>query len=236
MTKEEYDILLSSNYWIGYSHKLIKERNYTCEDCGAHYPGKRDMFEVHHLVYRDIKPWLYEPEEVLVLCKACYAKRHGIVLNTGDTKRVEPKKQEGSYCKSYQQQKEDDASKDISVLDFRHPVWKSPNMKKFLVLLAIVLLFCGYKIFRHSSPQQPDKQEIAAPQTEEMTPIKEEVNTPVQEEKSKEDSILEKEKNRRKFWEDRARQEGVSTDGSIQDIKDRIHRKFMEERKRKLLE
>ena len=81
MTKEEYESLLQSDYWKGYSYSLIKERNFTCEDCGRCYPNKRNMLHVHHLVYRDANPWSYKPEEVIVLCKECHQKRHGIYQN-----------------------------------------------------------------------------------------------------------------------------------------------------------
>lgn len=78
MTKEEYHRLLQSDYWKGYSYSIIKERNFTCEDCGAQFPGERNKLQVHHLVYRDIMPWSYKPEELLVLCESCHKKRHGI--------------------------------------------------------------------------------------------------------------------------------------------------------------
>ena len=78
MTKEEYNNLLQSDYWRGYSYSIIKERNFTCQDCGRKYPNMRNMLQVHHLVYRDVNPWSYKPEEVIVLCKECHQKRHGI--------------------------------------------------------------------------------------------------------------------------------------------------------------
>lgn len=78
MTKQEYKDLLESDYWKGFSFSIIKERNFTCEDCGAYYPGERNKLQVHHLVYRDINPWSYAPEEMVVLCRECHEKRHGI--------------------------------------------------------------------------------------------------------------------------------------------------------------
>ena len=41
MTKEEYNNLLQSDYWRGYSYSIIKERNFTCQDCGRKYPNMR---------------------------------------------------------------------------------------------------------------------------------------------------------------------------------------------------
>ena len=78
MTKEEYEKLLQSDYWKGFSYSLIKERNFTCEDCGRRFYNQRNKLQVHHLVYRDINPWSYKPEEMVVLCEECHKKRHGI--------------------------------------------------------------------------------------------------------------------------------------------------------------
>ena len=82
MTKEEYERLLKSDYWKGYSYSLIKERNFTCEDCGRRFYGERNKLQVHHLVYRDVNPWSYSPDEVVVLCEDCHKKRHGIATET----------------------------------------------------------------------------------------------------------------------------------------------------------
>ena len=91
MTREEYERLLKSDYWKGYSYSLIKERNFTCEDCGRRFPNERNKLQVHHLVYRDVNPWSYRPDEVVVLCEECHRKRHGIKeepsQNTNDTWR-----------------------------------------------------------------------------------------------------------------------------------------------------
>ena len=78
MTREEYEKLIKSDYWKGYSYSLIKERNFTCEDCGRQFPNERNKLQVHHLVYRDVNPWSYRPDEVVVLCEECHRKRHGI--------------------------------------------------------------------------------------------------------------------------------------------------------------
>lgn len=82
MTKEEYQNLLQSDYWKGYSYSLIKERNFTCEDCGKMFYNERHKLQVHHLVYRDVNPWSYSPDEVVVLCENCHKKRHGITIET----------------------------------------------------------------------------------------------------------------------------------------------------------
>jgi predicted mannosyl-3-phosphoglycerate phosphatase (HAD superfamily) len=81
MTREEYERLLQSDYWKGYSYSLIKERNFTCEECGRRFENERNKLQVHHLVYRDVNPWSYKPEELIVLCEECHKKRHGIMTN-----------------------------------------------------------------------------------------------------------------------------------------------------------
>lgn len=80
MTKEEYEKLLRSDYWKGFSYSIIKERNFTCEDCGKRFYNQRNKLQVHHLVYRDINPWSYKPEEMLVLCEDCHKKRHNLYV------------------------------------------------------------------------------------------------------------------------------------------------------------
>ena len=102
MTKEEYEKLLQSDYWKGFSYSLIKERNFTCEDCGRKFLNQRNKLQVHHLVYRDINPWSYKPEEMVVLCEECHKKRHGFLhedpqkVNTTQTQDTF-----GDYTKTY---------------------------------------------------------------------------------------------------------------------------------------
>ena len=102
MTKEEYEKLLQTDYWKGYSYSLIKERNFTCEDCGRSFFNERNKLQVHHLVYRDTNPWSYKPEELVVLCEDCHKKRHGIYVEPEPdhvtTNKNEPS---GGYSKSY---------------------------------------------------------------------------------------------------------------------------------------
>ena len=85
MTKEEYERLLKSDYWKGYSYSLIKERDFTCEDCGRRFYNERNKLQVHHLVYRDVNPWSYNPDEVVVLCEECHKKRHGLAFEPEQT-------------------------------------------------------------------------------------------------------------------------------------------------------
>ena len=80
MTKKEYRDLLKSDYWKGYSYSLIKERNFTCQDCGRQFINQRNKLQVHHLKYRDAKPWSYNPNELVVLCEDCHKKAHNEVV------------------------------------------------------------------------------------------------------------------------------------------------------------
>lgn len=100
MTKEEYERLLKSDYWKGYSYSLIKERNFTCEDCGRSFYNERNKLQVHHLVYRDVNPWSYRPEEVIVLCEDCHKKRHGIPTESAES-TLYSQKPWGEYNKNY---------------------------------------------------------------------------------------------------------------------------------------
>ena len=85
MTKEEYDSLLKTDYWKGYSYSLIKERGFRCQDCGRVFYNQRHKLQVHHLVYRNTYPWSYNPEEMVVLCEECHKRRHGIRTWTNDS-------------------------------------------------------------------------------------------------------------------------------------------------------
>ena len=147
MTKEEYQRLLQSDYWKGFSYSIIKERNFTCEDCGAQFPGERNKLQVHHLVYRDINPWSYAPEEMLVLCRKCHAKRHGINLNeeqNNSSTHDNTEYSSNSYYATNEQnehyQKEYSSNDDFS----RQPISYGKIIKKILIGAAIlfVLIIC----------------------------------------------------------------------------------------------
>ena len=100
MNREEYERLLQSDYWKGYSYSLIKERNFTCQDCGRRFENERNKLQVHHLVYRDTNPWSYKPEELIVLCEECHKKRHGIIIDSEpayDSTDTEKYRQQTNY-------------------------------------------------------------------------------------------------------------------------------------------
>lgn len=115
MTKEEYRKLLNSEYWKGFSYSLIKERNFTCEDCGRQFINERNKLQVHHLVYRDVNPWSYKPEEMVVLCKECHEKRHGIYKpqqNVASSSRTSAS-DNGGYTKTYTSYREPEKASDV---------------------------------------------------------------------------------------------------------------------------
>lgn len=149
MTKEEYEKLLQSDYWKGYSYSLIKERNFTCEDCGRSFPNMRHMLQVHHLVYRDANPWSYNPEELIVLCKECHEKRHGIYHDeevVPEEEITNEKIDEQPYTNTYTEE-----------LSKRYAYDNSPRKKrnwfKFAVL-AYVILYLLYLVMKDDSSEQ----------------------------------------------------------------------------------
>lgn len=139
MTKEEYERLLQSDYWKGYSYSLIKERNFTCEDCGRSFPNERNKLQVHHVVYRDIYPWSYKPEEVVVLCKECHQRRHGIIPENEPADELLPPNAD-NYTRSYSSEynvSERNVRKNTS----RNPVFypkKKRRRRAFLVFACIL--------------------------------------------------------------------------------------------------
>ena len=141
MTREEYERLLKSDYWKGYSYSIIKERNFTCEDCGRRFPNERNKLQVHHLVYRDVRPWSYRPEELIVLCEDCHKRRHGIVSQPPPT----PQEPSGNYTKSYSYSHEGYDKGGGVFGDFHmpsfYPVWRFVKRHKKLVFWSTAVLF-----------------------------------------------------------------------------------------------
>ena len=149
MTKEEYEKLLQSDYWKGYSYSLIKERNFTCEDCGRSFPNMRHMLQVHHLVYRYANPWSYNPEELIVLCKECHQKRHGIYPEeevVPEEETSDEKIDEQPYTNTYTEE-----------LSKRYAYDNSPRKKRNwfkYAVLAYVILYLLYLVMKDDSSEQ----------------------------------------------------------------------------------
>ncbi len=138
MTREEYEKLLQSDYWKGYSYSLIKERNFTCEDCGRSFVNERNKLQVHHLVYRDVNPWSYNPDEVVVLCKECHQKRHGVFsAPTNDNSSV--------YTRNYTSTVNCNTNSSyypytVRKQSFEVPIKKKTNWKKRLLIASAVFV------------------------------------------------------------------------------------------------
>ena len=171
MTKEEYERLLKSDYWKGYSYSLIKERNFTCEDCGRSFYGERNKLQVHHLVYRDVNPWSYRPNEVIVLCEDCHKKRHGIASETGIGQKSYTKSPFGAYGKNYSFSTDSKAERPFSSIrtsplntDNRSPYDIEPepsrDIKFKYILYGLLLFLCimiGRGVFFKQYPSSPQK-------------------------------------------------------------------------------
>ena len=185
MTKEEYEKLLKSDYWKGFSYSLIKERNFTCEDCGRQFPNQRNKLDVHHLVYRDINPWSYKPEEMIVLCEKCHKKRHGLYFEP------EPENQDNSSLDSVsandfqhtqQYENKDNSSYDsFSNEPHKEPKWKYIYYGALFLLLFALLFSWGWD--KLSNKSSNNSEEIMVEQTDQ--PSEEKTKT-VKSSKSKE--------------------------------------------------
>lgn len=72
-----YDELLTRQEWYDFREKVIYDRGYVCEFC-----KKKHNLQVHHKLYykkpdnRKIEPWLYNMDEVLLLCDNCHKLAH----------------------------------------------------------------------------------------------------------------------------------------------------------------
>lgn len=151
MTKEEYEVLLKSDYWKGFSYSLIKERNFTCEDCGRSFYNQRNKLQVHHLVYRDINPWSYKPEEMVVLCEECHKRRHGIYTAPETyTNTTYNHNANGDYTKDYSYSNESKNERTIQIDTFGSTGRKEgnrnyhsnyPNLPNQKIPLALKILF-----------------------------------------------------------------------------------------------
>lgn len=74
--KKAYREFLRSEFWLGMS-ATVRARVGCCQKCGS-----RKLLQAHHVKYRD--DW-YKTKEVdlLVLCRVCHAREHGLSVRTG---------------------------------------------------------------------------------------------------------------------------------------------------------
>ena len=174
MTREEYEQLLQSPYWRGYSYSLIKERHYTCEDCGRSFPNERNKLQVHHLVYRDANPWSYDPDELIVLCEECHKRRHGILPET-EPRRESFATETDNYTRSYLSDYNTSERTVRPINKDWEPVFypeKKRTWKKFLIPAALIaaILYFGIPYWKKSEGNQPSsEQKVVASKNQEET-------------------------------------------------------------------
>ena len=191
MSREEYERLLQSDYWKGYSYSLIKECNFTCEDCGRSFPNERNKLQVHHLVYRDANPWSYKPEELIVLCEDCHKKRHGMYVEAGQSIQGD--------SRSYYSTRTDNR---VSINNDRFEGLVEPpkkNYNKYIIIGGIILIFAIFVVnnfpkidkSEEKTGIKTEKREYTPPLTDEKIPIYDNepstaksVKTPQKEDKS----------------------------------------------------
>ena len=72
-----YNELLTRQEWYNFRNKVINDRGYICEFC-----KKKHNLQIHHKLYykkpdkEKIEPWLYNMDEVLLLCDNCHKSIH----------------------------------------------------------------------------------------------------------------------------------------------------------------
>lgn len=67
--KQTYAELLKDPRWQKKRLEIMQRDNFMCQHCGA----TDNELLVHHRVYRkDAKPWEYENDELITLCKRCH--------------------------------------------------------------------------------------------------------------------------------------------------------------------
>jgi len=69
--KRKYLKYLQSEDWAQIKIDLYQTRGKVCEYCGS-----TKNIQVHHLTYKNI--YKEEPEDLVLLCKDCHRKEHGI--------------------------------------------------------------------------------------------------------------------------------------------------------------
>ena len=189
MTREEYERLLQSDYWKGYSYSLIKERNFTCEDCGRSFPNERNKLQVHHLVYRDANPWSYDPDELVVLCEECHKRRHGILPET-EPRRESISAETDNYTRSYSSDY-NTSERNVGPINTNwEPVFypeKKRTWKKFLVPAALIaaILYFGIPYWKKSEVNQPSSEQKTVASKTQKEPLK---ASPVVEQQAKKSS------------------------------------------------
>lgn len=62
--------------WLQYREEIFERDNYSCTKCGRKHDEV--VLQVHHTRYfQGKKPWEYDNEDCLTLCRGCHAREHG---------------------------------------------------------------------------------------------------------------------------------------------------------------
>lgn len=71
-----YSAQLRDPRWQRRRLEALNAADWQCRHCHS----DRRTLHVHHLAYRSVPPWEYEPSELEVLCDICHRKAHGFLL------------------------------------------------------------------------------------------------------------------------------------------------------------
>ena len=177
--------MLKSDYWRGFSYSLIKERDFKCEDCGRQFYNQRNKLQVHHLVYRDVNPWSYKPEELVVLCEECHKKRHGIKVEDRQYQQYCFDEDATSYTnsswkdiiQSYTKFHNDSADRKSNTNTTKYHYYDKRRRKrvvKIFCMLGVIVLIAVLSIIRDSRSKQNQivLDEIVAEPIMEVGPAK----------------------------------------------------------------
>lgn len=82
----EFKNLYRKKEWFTFRDKILKRDEYKCYKC-----GNTNNLQVHHHVpyVKNKKPWEYELEECITLCKGCHAKEHKLIEPTSGWELIE---------------------------------------------------------------------------------------------------------------------------------------------------
>ena len=70
---ETYKDMLQSPKWQKKRLEVFDQKGFKCEQCGE----KEEQLAIHHKYYKkNHKPWEYEDDAYMVLCKSCHEKVH----------------------------------------------------------------------------------------------------------------------------------------------------------------
>lgn len=72
---DKYSNLLERKEWIAFRKFIFAVQGYKCKKCGK----SNCILQVHHKKYNiERMPWEYTCNDVIVLCKDCHKKVHGL--------------------------------------------------------------------------------------------------------------------------------------------------------------